>query len=148
MQIKNDAPLMKGLRARNKSNGQLRQKRGDTHLSTLEDTYGEISDRRGDTHLSTLRDLRGMSLSKLVKAEPEVTHAPGLNGRQRNQDGRIRAKSGRTELETLRDTYGMDFAAGLPGNFTLGVLRAATGMSLSQMLKNPDAVAVAVDNLS
>ena len=146
MQIKNDAPLMRGPRSRNQ-NGKLRQKRGDTHLSTLEETYGEISDRRGDTHLSTLRELRQMSLSKMVKAEPEVTHEEGLNGRFRNQDGRIRAKRGDTQLETLRDTYGTDFAAGLPGNFPLGLLRAATGLSLSQMLRNPEAVSEAVSSL-
>lgn len=147
MQIKNDAPLMRGPRSRNQD-GRLRQKRGDTHLSTLEDTYGEISDRRGDTHLSTLRNLRGLSLSKLVEADPEITHEEGLNGRIRNQDGRIRAKRGDTQLETLRETYGLDFAAGLPGNLTLGILRAATGLSLSQMVKNPDAVSAAVDQLS
>ena len=147
MRIQHDAPGMRGIRSRNKTNGQLRQKRGDTHLSTLEDKYGEISDRRGDTHLSTLRELRGMSLSQMVKADPEVTHEPGLNGRHRNQDGRIRAKRGDTHIETLRDTYGMDFAAGLPGNFHLGILRAATGMSLSEMLRHPEAVQAAAEKL-
>jgi hypothetical protein len=147
MRIINDAPLMRGQRSRNQ-NGQLRTKRGDTHLSTLEDTYGEISDRRGDTHLATLRELRGLSLSKMVKLDAEITHAPGLNGRIRNQDGRIRAKRGDTQLETLRDTYGLDFAAGLPGNFPLGILRAATGMSLSQMLRHPDAVSAVVTDLA
>lgn len=140
MRIKHDAPGMKGIRRRNITNGRLRQKRGDTHLSTLEDKYGEISDRRGDTHLATLRELRDMSLKQMVKAEPEVTHEPGLNGRHRNQNGRIRAKRSDTFVDTLRDTYGADFAAGLPGNFTLGILRAATGMSLSEMLRNPEAV--------
>ncbi len=140
MNIKNDCPAMRGQRSRNKTNGQLRQKRGDTHLSTLEDKYGEISDRRGDTHLSTLRELRQMSLSKMVKAEPEVTHEEGLNGRFRNQDGRLRQKRSDTKLETLRNTYGTDFAAGLPGNETLGMLREATGMSLSQMLEHPEKV--------
>jgi hypothetical protein len=89
-----------------------------------------------------------MSLSQLTKTKPEVTHEAGLNGRVRNQDGRIRAKRGDTQLETLRDTYGMDFAAGLPGNFPLGILRAATGLSLSQMLRNPQAVGQAVNQLS
>lgn len=134
MYIKNDAPGMRGQRSRN-ANGQLRQKRGDTHLSTLEDKYGEISDRRGDTHLSTLRDLRGMSLSKMVQAEPEITHAPGPGDRVRNQNGRIRQKRSDTKLSTLRDTYGLDFAAGLPGNLTLGILRAVTGLSLSEMIR-------------
>lgn len=146
MQIKLDAPLMRGYRTRNQ-NGQLRQKRGDTHLSTLEKTYGEISDRRGDTHLSTLRELSGVSLSKMIHLEPEVTHEYGLAGRHRNQNGRIRAKSGNTRLESIRETYGADFAAGLPGNFPLGILRAATGLSLTKMLDNPEVVAKAVSQL-
>ena len=143
MKISHDAPGMKGYRPRN-LDGKLRQKRGDTHLSTLEDTYGEISDRRGDTHLSTLRKIFGANLSKLVKAQPEITHHPGPGKRVRNQDGRIRQKRSDTMLKTLRGTYGLDFAAGLPGNFPLGILRAATGMSLSKMLLNPEAVQNAV----
>lgn len=134
MNISKDAPGMRGIRSRN-ANGQLRQKRGDTHLSTLEQTYGEISDRRGDTHLSTLREISGLSLSKLVHERPEVTHGPDLNGRTRNQNGRVRQKRSDTKLSTLRDTYGMDFAAGLPGNMTLGILRAATGLSLSALVR-------------
>lgn len=115
-------------------NGRFRQKRGDTHLSTLEDRYGEISDRRGDTHLASLRELRGMSLSKMVKAEPEVTHATGLNGRHRNQDGRLRQKRSDTLVETLRCTYGESFAEGIPGAWTLGALRELTGLSLSELV--------------
>ena len=52
-------------RSRNK-NGQLRKKRGDTHLSTLEKKYGEISRKRGNTHLETLRKSSRKSLSKMV----------------------------------------------------------------------------------
>lgn len=115
--------------------GRFRQKRGDTHLSTLEKTYGEISDRRGDTHLSTLREITGLSLSKLVCQQPEVTHQPGLNGRQRNQDGRIRQKRADTLIATLRATYGQSFASGFPGCWTLGLVREVSGMSLSQMVK-------------
>ncbi|MFN8611149.1 MAG: hypothetical protein U0931_26635 [Vulcanimicrobiota bacterium] len=115
--------------------GRYRQKRGDTHLSTLEKTYGEISDRRGDTHLSTLREITGLSLSKLVRQQPEVTHLPGLNGRQRNQDGRIRQKRADTLVATLRETYGQSFASGFPGCWTLGLVREVSGMSLSQMVK-------------
>lgn len=126
-------------RTRNR-NGRFRQKRADTHLGTLERMYGEISDRRADTHLGTLREIRGMSLSKMVRAEPEVTHPPGLNGRHRNQDGTLRRKRGDTHLETLRRTYGSNFFACLPGNTPLAVLRAATGMSLSQMLAHPGKV--------
>ena len=137
MKVVNDAPLMRGQRSRN-ADGRLRQKRGDTHLSTLEDTYGEISDRRGDTHLATLREIRQMSLSQMVEVQPEVTHKPGPGDRVRNQNGRIRQKRSDTRLDTLRETYGLEFAAGLPGNETLGNLRALTGMSLSQMLKDPE----------
>lgn len=119
-------------RTRNQD-GRFRQKRGDTHLETLEKTYGEISDRRADTHLSTLRELTGLSLSKLVRLEPEVTHAPGLNGRHRNQDGRLRQKRSDTLVSTLRETYGRDFLAGVPGDWTLGMVRFATGQSLTQL---------------
>ena len=34
-----DAPGMKGYRSRN-DDGELRRKRGDTHLGTIEDQYG------------------------------------------------------------------------------------------------------------
>lgn len=115
--------------------GRFRLKRGDTHLSTLERTYGEISDRRADTHLSTLREINGLSLSKLVHQQPEVTHAPGLNGRHRNQDGRIRQKRSDTLVDTLRQTYGENFASGFPGGWTLGLVREVTGQSLTQLAK-------------
>ena len=36
--IKNDAPGMKGERGRN-NDGQLREKRGDTHIGTIEKQY-------------------------------------------------------------------------------------------------------------
>lgn len=115
--------------------GRFRQKRGDTHLSTLERTYGEISDRRADTHLSTLREINGLSLSKIVRQQPEVTHAPGLNGRHRNQDGRLRQKRSDTLVETLRQTYGENFASGFPGGWTLGLVREVTGQSLTQLAR-------------
>lgn len=47
-------------------------------------------------------------------------------------------KRGDTKLKSLRETYGADFAAGLPGNMPLAVLRAATGMSLTKMLASPE----------
>lgn len=53
------------MRRRNK-NGQFRNKRSDTHLSTLDKMYGEISRKRGNTHLATLRKSSGKSLSKIV----------------------------------------------------------------------------------
>jgi hypothetical protein len=101
----NDDPRMAGVRARNE-NGRLRQKRGDTHLETLEDKYGEISDRRSDTHLETMREGTGKSLKKMAHSDPEVTHKPGLHGRHRNQDGTLRRKRGDTHLGTLEDKYG------------------------------------------
>ena len=126
-------------RARNKD-GRFRQKRGDTHLSTLEDKYGEISDRRADTHLSTLRELTGMSLSKIVRTETvEVTHATDLSGRHRNQDGRIRAKSGSTHLSTLEEKYGE--LSSLPDDTHLSVISTMMGgVSLSYMLKHRDLI--------
>ncbi|HXE73540.1 MAG TPA: hypothetical protein VNO81_12845 [Candidatus Nitrosotenuis sp.] len=135
--VVHDDPAMRGPRSRN-ADGRLRQKRGDTHLGSLEDCYGEISDRRRDTHLETLRRLRGMSLSKMVRSGPEVTHKPGLNGRHRNQDGTLRSKRGDTLLSTLRQTYGQDFAACLPGWLPLALVREMTGMSLTQMVRHPE----------
>lgn len=55
----NDDPLMRGCRSRNEGNGQLRQKRGDTLASTIEQQYDVDLGVRGDTHLSTLRALSG-----------------------------------------------------------------------------------------
>ncbi|MEW6282848.1 MAG: HD domain-containing phosphohydrolase [Candidatus Eremiobacterota bacterium] len=71
----------------------------------------------------------------------------GSVGRSRNADGRFRVKRGDTRLKTLWATYGQDFAAGLPGNLPLAILRAQTGMSLSQMLKNPEAVQQAAQEI-
>ncbi|MCJ7664968.1 MAG: hypothetical protein MUO24_12105 [Desulfobacterales bacterium] len=48
-----DAPGMRGYRSRNED-GELRQKRGDTHIGTIEDQYGRDFDVRSDTHLDTL----------------------------------------------------------------------------------------------
>ncbi|MBN9414575.1 MAG: hypothetical protein J0I12_04010 [Candidatus Eremiobacteraeota bacterium] len=70
-----------------------------------------------------------------MRQEPEVTHAPGLNGRHRNQDGRIRAKRSDTLVETLRQTYGETFASGFPGGWTLGLVREVTGQSLTQLAR-------------
>ncbi len=69
-------------------------------------------------------------------------------GRARRGDGRFVQKRGDTQLATLRETYGMNFAAGLPGNMPLQVLRAATGMSLTQLVENPKAVAQAAPDLA
>jgi hypothetical protein len=48
----NDAPGMKGYRSRNE-NGQLRDKRDDTHIATIEKNYDVNLGVRGDMHLGT-----------------------------------------------------------------------------------------------
>jgi hypothetical protein len=49
--------------------GEIRQKRGDTLVRTLRDTYGTdfAPGVRSDTRLDTLRDRTGKSLSELVR---------------------------------------------------------------------------------
>jgi hypothetical protein len=52
------------------NDGEIRQKRGDTQISTLRKTYGPdfAPGIRGDARLDTLREREGgESLSKLVK---------------------------------------------------------------------------------
>jgi len=49
---KNDAPGMKGQRSRN-DDGQLRQKRGDTHIGTIEKKYDIDLGVRSNMHLDT-----------------------------------------------------------------------------------------------
>jgi hypothetical protein len=64
--VKHDAPGMTGERSRNE-NGQLRQKRGDTHAETIEQQYGVDLGVRGDKHLRTiLRDESLTSLDELL----------------------------------------------------------------------------------
>lgn len=61
-----DAKNMPGHRHRDKD-GTLKAKRGDTHLSTLEDKYGEIAPMNDETHLSTLRAMTGKKgINKVV----------------------------------------------------------------------------------
>lgn len=61
-----DAPGMKGVRARNKS-GPLREKRGDTLVSTIEKKYDKDFGVRGDMHLDTLLEKKGVdSLNDLL----------------------------------------------------------------------------------
>ncbi len=146
-------------RTRN-ADGRFRTKSGKTKLETLRGTYGLdfAAGLPGNMPLGILRAATGESLTQLlknpdkiqaVKPELENWQAPELapGGRTRNADGRIRAKSGNTKLETLRGTYGLDFAAGLPGNMPLQVLRATTGESLTQLLKNPEKIEVAKPQL-
>lgn len=63
-----DAPGMRGYRSRNED-GELRQKRGDTHVGTIEKKYGRDFDVRSDTHLSTLLEQEGVaSLNDLINS--------------------------------------------------------------------------------
>ena len=51
-------------------NGQIRQKRADTHVGTLRETYGPdfAPGVRSDAHLGTLRERAGgESLSRILK---------------------------------------------------------------------------------
>ena len=56
--VRHDAPGMKGPRARN-DDGQLRQKRGDTFVGTIEDEYHVDFGVRRDMKLDTLRERLG-----------------------------------------------------------------------------------------
>lgn len=53
-----DAPGMRGPRSRNKD-GELRDKRDDTLVRTLEKKYGRDFNVRGDMHLGTLLEKTG-----------------------------------------------------------------------------------------
>jgi hypothetical protein len=66
-----DAPGMKGDRARN-DDGQLRRKRGDTHVGTIEQEYEIDFGQRSDMHLETLLKQRGAkSLDDLIHKDEE-----------------------------------------------------------------------------
>ena len=66
MSCKNDAPGMKGCRSRN-SSGPLREKRGDTHIGTIEEQYGIDLGARSDMHLDTyLEEHNKKSLNDLI----------------------------------------------------------------------------------
>lgn len=56
--VRHDAPGMKGPRGRNEG-GELRQKRGDTLVSTIEEQYHVDFGVRGDMKLETLRQKLG-----------------------------------------------------------------------------------------
>lgn len=65
----NDAPGMRGIRSRNES-GPLRQKRGDTHVGTIEKIYGVDLNVRSDMHLNTLLQREGVrSLHELIESD-------------------------------------------------------------------------------
>lgn len=66
--VRNDDPGMRGPRARNED-GQLRRKRSDTHVRTIEECYMVDLGARGDKHLGTeLRERGVRSLSELLKS--------------------------------------------------------------------------------
>lgn len=61
-----DAPGMRGHRSRN-DNGQLRDKRDDTHMGTIEKQYGIDAGVRSDMHLGTYLERNNIkSLNDLV----------------------------------------------------------------------------------
>ena len=62
-----DAAGMRGIRSRD-ADGELRKKRSDTHVGTIEDTYGVDLGHRSDMHLGTLLDQEGLaSLDELLR---------------------------------------------------------------------------------
>jgi hypothetical protein len=62
----NDAPGMRGYRSRN-GTGRLRDKRDDTHVSTIEKQYGVDFGVRDDMHLGTLLEKKNVdSLNDLI----------------------------------------------------------------------------------
>lgn len=61
-----DAPGMRGIRPRNKD-GQLRDKRDDTHIGTIEKKYGVELGVRSDKHLGEyLKQKEIKSLNDLI----------------------------------------------------------------------------------
>jgi hypothetical protein len=64
--MSNDAPGMRGNRSRNKD-GQLRDKRDDTHMGTIEKQYDRDFGVRSDMHLGTYLEREGIeSLNDLI----------------------------------------------------------------------------------
>jgi len=59
-----DAEGMRGYRPRNQD-GQLRDKRDDTHVGTLEKQYGRDFGVRSDMHLGTLLERTGQIAASL-----------------------------------------------------------------------------------
>lgn len=62
-----DAPGMRGIRSRDE-NGQLRDKRDDTHIGTIEQKYGRNFGVRSDMELGTFLEQKGFkSLHELLQ---------------------------------------------------------------------------------
>ena len=113
----------------------------------------------GNMPLQVLRASTGLSLTQLVKNPDKIAEKkeelssweppkPAPGGRTRNADGTIRRKRSDTKIDTLRKTYGMDFAAQLPGNWPLAILRESTGMSLTELVNSPDVVREALPDIT
>lgn len=66
MAHKSDAPGMRGYRTRN-DDGQLRDKRDDTHMGTIEKQYGRDFNVRSDMQLGTYLEKNNIaSLNDLI----------------------------------------------------------------------------------
>lgn len=64
-----DAPGMRGIRSRNQD-GQLRDKRDDTHMATIEKQYDRDFGVRGDMELGTfLKQNKIASLNDLIHSD-------------------------------------------------------------------------------
>jgi hypothetical protein len=71
MAIKHAAPGMKGQRGRNED-GQLRQKRSDTHIGTIEKQYGIDLGVRSDMNLGTYLEQHNISsLNDLINKKDQ-----------------------------------------------------------------------------
>ena len=69
MATKNDAPGMRGERSRNQD-GQLRDKRNDTHMGTIEEQYNRNFNVRSDMELGNFLQQNGMSsLNDLIQSD-------------------------------------------------------------------------------
>lgn len=69
MATKNDAPGMRGDRSRNQD-GQLRDKRDDTHMGTIEQQYNRNFSVRSDMELGNFLQQNGIaSLNDLVHSD-------------------------------------------------------------------------------
>jgi len=69
MASKNDAPGMRGERSRNQD-GQLRDKRDDTHMGTIEKQYNRDFDVRSDKQLGNfLKENNIASLNDLIQSD-------------------------------------------------------------------------------
>jgi hypothetical protein len=66
------------------------------------------------------------------------TKEPGLDGRHRDENGRISEKHGNTLVGTLRETYGPDFLPGVRSDAKLETIRDRTGKSLTELVKEND----------